>query len=98
MEVSGKELESHKAKRLVARNEMIGAAQVTGYLCVNFNNIRYNIPPLATHSSLNPHSYTTPYTLPRTLSPSHPYSHPPSHTVPPTPRRLWSGPSPRARH
>jgi hypothetical protein len=27
MELSGKELESHKAKRLVARNEMIGAAQ-----------------------------------------------------------------------
>lgn len=28
MALSGKELESHKAKRLVARNEMIGAAQV----------------------------------------------------------------------
>ena len=29
MALSGKELESHKAKRLVARNEMIGAAQVS---------------------------------------------------------------------
>ena len=29
MALSGKELDSHKAKRLVARNEMIGAAQVS---------------------------------------------------------------------
>lgn len=33
MALSGKELESHKAKRLVARNEMIGAAQVSLYSC-----------------------------------------------------------------
>ena len=48
MALSGKELESHKAKRLVARNEMIGAAQVLTrrtmvwcVVCVKFVYVLY---------------------------------------------------------